>query len=313
MPEVLLIKSDIERKSEWVEAFAGFDIEVRHWDSPGAPEEIDYALVWHPEPGVLAGFPKLKLIFSLGAGVDHLLGENIVPPEIPAKIPVIRMVESVLTAGMTEYVLYTVLRFHRLMPQYEADRRKRLWNQRPQTPAAERRIGLLGLGVLGGAAAAALVSLGFDVAGWSRSKKHIKGVASHHGDRQLAPFLKRSEILVCLLPLTVQTANILNAANLALLPKGAFVINAARGGHCNEADLLAALDSGHIAGAALDVFRDEPPAKNSPLWRHPRVYLTPHIASMTLPASSAKHVIDNITRLRTGRPLTHVADLRRGY
>lgn len=309
MPEVLLIKHDSERKSEWVEAFAGFDIEVRHWDSPGAPEEIDYALVWQPEARVLAGFSKLKLIFSLGAGVDHLLGENIVPPEIP----VIRMVESVLTAGMTEYVLYTVLRFHRFMPQYEAERRKRIWNQRAQIPAGERRVGLLGLGVLGGDAAGALVSLGFDVAGWSRTKKHIKGVASHHGDRQLASFLARIEILVCLLPLTAQTANIINATNLALLPKGAFVINAARGGHCDETALLAAIDSGHIAGAALDVFKNEPLEKNSPLWRHPRVYLTPHIASMTLPASSAKHVIDNISRFRAGRALTHVTDLGRGY
>ena len=183
----------------------------------------------------------------------------------------------------------------------------------PQIPAQERRVGILGLGVLGGAAAGALAALGFDVAGWSRGEKQIPGVASYHGDRQLAPFLARSEILVCLLPLTPHTENILNAANLARLPKGAFVINAARGGHCIEADLLAALARGHIAGAALDVFRSEPLAQSSPLWRHPRVHITPHAASTTLPASSAKHVIDNITRFRAGRALTQVLDPGRGY
>ena len=309
MTEVLVVKSGNEQESQWEDAFAGFDLEVRHWDAPGAPEEIDYALVWQPEPRALAGFPRLKLIFSAGAGLDHLIGENIVPPGIP----VIRMVEDVLTAGMTEYVLYNVLRFHRFMPQYEANQRNRVWKELPQIPARERRVGILGLGVLGGDAAGALAALGFDVAGWSRTEKQNKGVSCYFGERQLAGFLARTEILVCLLPLTRQTENILNAGNLARLPKGAFVINPGRGRHCNQADLLAALDSGHIAAAALDVFRTEPLAKNSPLWRHPRVHITPHIASMTLPASGARHVIDNITRFRAGRALTHLVDFERGY
>ena len=150
----------------------------------------------------------------------------------------------------------------------------------------------------------------FDVAGWSRTEKQNKGVSCYFGERQLADFLARTEILVCLLPLTRQTENILNAGNLARLPKGAFVINPGRGRHCNQADLLAALDSGHIAAAALDVFRTEPLAKNSPLWRHPRVHITPHIASMTLPASGARHVIDNITRFRTGQALTSFGGFR---
>ncbi len=309
MPEVLLVKSDIERASQWSEAFAGFDVEVRDWGSPGAAADIDYALVWQPEPGALAGFPRLKLIFSIGAGLDHLSGDDIVPPGVP----VIRMVEDVLTAGMTEYVIYNVLRFHRFMPQYEADQRQRVWRERLQVPAWERRVGILGLGVLGGAAARALASLGFDVAGWSRTEKHLDGVVSYHGDRQLAHLLARTEILVCLLPLTARTINILNATNLAALPRGAFVINAGRGRHCDQADLLAALDSGHIAAAALDVFTTEPLQPTSPLWQHPKVHITPHVASMTLPSSSAKHVIDNITRHRAGQPLTHVADFARGY
>ena len=309
MSEVLVVKSDVERESEWKGAFQGFDIEVRDWASMGATEEIDYALVWKPEAGALTALPNLKLIFSVGAGVDHLQGKNIVPPGIP----VIRMVEDVLTAGMTEYVIYSVLRFHRFMPQYENDQRNRVWNELLQIPAWERSVGILGLGVLGGSAARALVTLGFDVAGWSRTEKHVEGVTSYHTNQQLPEFLARTEILVCLLPLTAQTEDIISAGNLALLPQGAFVINAGRGGHCNEADLLAAVDSGHIAGAALDVFKHEPLERNSPLWQHPGIYITPHVASMTLPASSAKHVIDNITRFRRQQPLTHVADLERGY
>ncbi|MDA8015587.1 MAG: glyoxylate/hydroxypyruvate reductase A [Gammaproteobacteria bacterium] len=309
MPETLLIKTDFRRGAEWREAFAGFDVEVREWGAPGDPAEIDYALVWKPKPGALAAFPNLKIIFSIGAGIDHLLGENV----LPRGLPVVRMVERALTAGMTEYVLYHVLRFHRFMPQYEAGRREGAWREIPQTPAWRRRVGLLGLGVLGADAARALAALGFDVAGWSRGEKNIRGVASHHGARGLREMLARSEILVCLLPLTAQTENILNAETFAQLPKGAFVINAARGGHCMEEDLLAALESGHLAGAALDVFKTEPLEKSSPLWRHPRVYITPHIASMTVPATAAEHVMENIRRFRAGRELTHLADLAREY
>lgn len=309
MPEVLIVKSYIALTPHWGEAFADFDLEVRDWDAPGAPGGIDYALVWEPEPGALARFSNLKLIFSFGAGIDHLVGDDLVPPGIP----VVRMVEEVLTTGMTEYVLYNVLRFHRSMAQYEAGQHARTWHAAAQIPAWERRVGLLGLGALGGHAARALVALGFDVAGWSRTAKCIEGVTSYYGDAQLARFLARTGILVCLLPLTPQTENILNAENLARLPNGAFVINAARGGHCVEAALLDALERGHLAGAALDVFRREPLQADSPLWRHPRVHITPHIASRTLPESSAKHVIDNIVRFRAGRELTHVADLARGY
>ncbi len=309
MPEVLLIKADFDRKSDWVEAFTGFDLEVRYWDSPGAAEDITYALVWQPEAGALAAFPNLKLIFSIGAGIDHLIGDNI----LPSGIPVIRMVERVLTAGMTEYVVYNVLRFHRFMPQYKIDQRNKVWREQIQVPAWQRHIGILGLGVLGTAAATALVGLGFQVAGWSRTEKHVDRVQSYYGDAQLAAFLAHTEILICLLPLTRRTENILNADLFARLPKGAIVINAGRGGHCNEADLLAALTDGQIAGAALDVCAHEPPDADSPLWQHPHIDLTPHIASMTLPSSSAEHIIDNIVRLRRKQVLTHVVDFTRGY
>jgi len=355
MPETLLIKDYASQPEAWAEAFAGFDLEVRHWSevfgcvpysrhprsllsgggdgeghggghggghgdgdsdshsdgdfNPTLAAQIDYALVWAPRPGQLARLPNLKLIFSLGAGLDHLEGDGILPPAVP----VIRMVEAQLTAGMTEYVLYHALRFHRDMPAYDAQQRRGEWRMLAQIPAGERRVGILGLGVLGAAAARALVSLGFDVAGWSRARKSITGVASFAGDGELPALLARSDILVCLLPLTAATASILCAANFAHLPPGAFVINAGRGGHCVEADLLAALDSGRIAGAALDVFSVEPLPADSPLWTHPRVAITPHAASKTLPASSARHVIANIRRHRNGQAAGPVANLARGY
>ena len=345
MPEVLLIKDYAEQPAAWAAAFADFDLEVRDWDAVFggdgdggdgdgvdgdggdgggdgdgrdggdgrgagalAPAEIDYALVWQPAPGALARLPNLKLIFSLGAGLDHLAGDGVLPPGVP----VIRMVDAQLTAGMTEYVVYHALRFHRAMPAYDAQQRRAEWRLLPQVAAAERRVGILGLGVLGGAAARALAALNFDVAGWSRGPKDL-GIPSFAGAGELPALLARTDILVCLLPLTAATAGILCAANFARLPAGACVINAGRGGHLLEADLLDALDNGHLAGAALDVFANEPLPPGNPLWSHPRVAITPHAASKTLPASSARHVIDNIRRFRAGRPVGPLADFARGY
>lgn len=309
MKETLLLKTGLECSDEWRGEFERFGLEVREWRARGDLRGIDYALVWAPHAGVLGACPNLKIIFSIGAGLDHLRGENVVPPGVP----VVRMVEPMLTAGMTEYVLFHTLRFHREMPQFESEQRERSWRQRQPRPAAQRRVGILGLGELGAASARALVTLGFDVAGWSRSEKHIDGVRSFFGAAQLPELLARSEILICLLPLTAQTENILNAENFARLPKGAYLINAARGRHCVEEELLAAMESGQIAGAALDVFQTEPLPETSPLWAHPRIYVTPHIASITLPQTGAAHVCENIRRFRAGRALTHAVDLARGY
>lgn len=304
MPDTLLIKDYAKQPDAWARAFAGSDIEVRDWRAVFARDggvdtvaaaAVDYALVWAPRPGQLAKLPNLKLIFSLGAGLDHLDGDGVLPPGVP----VIRMVEAQLTAGMTEYVVYHALRFHRAMPDYDAQQRRGEWRELPQAPAAERRVGILGLGVLGGASARALAALGFDVAGWSRGRKCIDGVDSFAGDAELPAFLARTDILVCLLPLTRATAGILCAANFARLPAGAFVINAGRGRHLVEDDLLDALGRGHLAGAALDVFATEPLPAKSPLWAHPRIAITPHAASKTLPASSARFVIEHIRRQKT--------------
>ena len=309
MPETLVIKSDLERFDGWINAFEGCDINIVAWDDVVDKDSIDYALVWHPAAHALQQFANLKIIFSIGAGLDHLKGENV----LPDGIPVVRMVEDGLTAGMVEYVIYQVLRFHRFMPQYEQDQRDRHWQELLQVPTSNRTVGILGLGVLGQASANFLLSLGFKVIGWSRTEKHVEGVKSYFGEDQLETMLSQSEILVSLLPLTPQTHGILNFENLSKLPKGSYLINAGRGACQVESDIIKALDCGQLDGAALDVFEKEPLAKESPLWDHPKVYFTPHIASMTLPATSAVHVYDNIVRFRKNQPLTHVADMQRGY
>ncbi len=307
----LLFKSELDRADLWADALRRCDpaLDVRVWPKVGEPAEIDYALVWKPPPGLLASLPQLRLIFSLGAGIDHLTSD----PELPPGIPVLRMVEPGLTGGMTEYVVMSVLMHHRRMVDYAGLQRDKVWEVLPAPLAAERRVGIMGVGVLGADAAAALTGLGFDVAGWSRTPKSIDGVESFHGPDQLEAFLARTEILVCLVPLTDETRGILNARTFAQLPRGAAVINVGRGELLAEDDLLQALEDGQIGAATLDVFAAEPLDPEHPFWSHPRVVVTPHIASLTVPDSGARAVIENIRRHEAGQPLLNVADLGRGY
>ena len=215
--------------------------------------------------------------------------------------------------AMTEFVIMSVLHHHRFMLDYAAQARAHQWREIDQVPAWERRVGIMGLGVLGGDAAEALVGLRFDVAGWSGSPKDLPGVTSFHGADGFLPFLNRSDILVCLLPLTPETTDILDARAFAALPKGAALISVGRGPQVVEEDLLAALDSGHLDGATLDVFREEPLPADSPFWDHPRVVVVPHVASMTIARGACEFVIDNIRRFEAGQPLRHVVDLNKGY
>jgi glyoxylate/hydroxypyruvate reductase A len=281
------------------------DLDFRVHPQIGDPAEIEIAVMWKPPHGLLASLPNLKLIVSLGAGVDHLLDD----PALPRRVPIMRLVDPHMVAAMSEYVLTQVLRLHRQDPTYLAQQRALVWLEQRQRNASECRVGILGLGQFGADAAVKLAALGFDVAGWSRRAKAIPGIASFHGeDGGFAPFLARSDIVVCLLPLTSETQNILDARSFALMPRGAAIINVGRGGHLAEDDLLAALESGQIGGAVLDVFREEPLPEAHPFWRHPRVIVTPHIAAATNPPTAAAIVADNIRRLREGRPLCHLVD-----
>lgn len=307
----LLFKSDTDRADIWQDAITKLmpELDFRVWPEIGDPAEIEYALVWNPPKGELAKLPNLRVIFSMGAGIDHLASD----PELPKGVPVVRMVDEGLTLGMTEFVVMAVLRHHRRLPEYEAQQRQKRWEQLLTPLAPDRKVGILGLGVLGADAAEKLAYLGFDVAGWSRSQKTLPGIESYAGEDGLRAFLKRTEILVCLLPLTESTKGILNSDTLGLLPKGASLINVARGGHMVPEDVLAALDSGQLADATLDVFPEEPLPASSPFWDHPKVLVIPHCASVTLPTTAAAKIAEGISAHRRGEALQNVVDFDRGY
>jgi glyoxylate/hydroxypyruvate reductase A len=296
----------------WRDALLALDpgLDIRLFPDAGDPRGIEAAVVWTAhDMAELRRYPNLRLIVSMGAGVDHLFR----PPGPPPGVPVARLVDRRLTTGMTEWVLLNVLRFHRQDPDYRAQQAARIWSELPAPDTAARRVGILGLGELGIASARALLSLGFPVMGWSRRPKDVPGVAAFDGAEGLRAMLARSDILVCLLPLTPETRGVIRAETLALLPRGAFVVNGARGGHVVDADLLAALESDQVAGAALDVFEPEPLPPEHPYWAHPRVVLTPHAASITIPGSAAPQVVENIRRLRDGRDLINLVDFAAGY
>jgi glyoxylate/hydroxypyruvate reductase A len=222
-------------------------------------------------------------------------------------------VDRLLTSAMSEWVLLNVLRFHRQDPAYRAQQAARIWEELPAPATEATRIGILGLGALGSDAARKLASLGFQVMGWTRRPKRLEGISCFAGEAGLEAMLRQSDFLVCLLPLTPETRGIINARSLALLPRGAFLLNAARGGHVVDSALLEALASGQVAGAALDVFDPEPLPPEHPYWDHPQVVMTPHAASITIPGSVAPQVVDNLRRLRRGEAPINLVDFAAGY
>lgn len=246
----------------------------------------------------------------MGAGVDAFLAD----PDFPRHLPLVRLVDETLSRDMTEYAVLQILLQHRQQGFYDAAQRERAWRQSiPARRTESTRIGIMGLGEIGTFMGKRLRDLGFAVLGWSNSRKHIDGIESFAGSQELREFLARSDFLVCVLPLTPDTRGILNRETFSMLPKGAFVINIARGEHLVEADLIAALDSAHLSGAALDVFVTEPLPATSPLWRHPKIVVTPHIAALSDPRAVARNVLDGIARLERGEPLLHIVDTTRGY
>ena len=288
--------------------------DVRVWpERLGDPADIAYACAWQAPRGLFARLPRLKAIFSLGAGVDHVVAD----PDLP-DVPVVRIVDPDLTMRMTEYVVLHVLMHHRRQRRYDAQQRQRLWREHDQAPASAVAVGIMGLGVLGRDAASALRRLGFRVAGWSRTPKTLPGVETFHGNDGLDAFLARTEILVCLLPATPATHGILRLEVLRKLERdgaagGAYLINAGRGALQIDADILAALDEGALAGATLDVFATEPLPATSPLWAHPKVTITPHNAAASDPRALVANVLRQIDRLEAALPLEHVIDRGAGY
>jgi glyoxylate/hydroxypyruvate reductase len=282
-------------------------------DGTGDPDDVRYAAVWKPAPGELAAFANLRVIFNLGAGVDALMADQSLP-----KVPLVRVAVGDLTQRMTEYVALHVLMHHRQEPYLRASQREKRWQPRYQWPAGAVSVGIMGLGVLGSDAALALKRLGFGVAGWSNRPKAIPGIECFHGKGELDAFLRRTDILVCLLPLTAETRHILNGDLFAKLnrssPMGApVVINAGRGGLQNEVDVLACLDDGTLGGVSLDVYATEPLPPESPFWSHPKVVLTPHNAADTDPDQISRYVARQISRFEAGEKLENVVDPARGY
>jgi glyoxylate/hydroxypyruvate reductase len=307
----LLFYSPVDSAPRWQSELArlAVGLEIRVWPDIGDPDDIDYALVWRPPPGLLASLPKLRLILSLGAGVDHILRD----PQLPPGVPIVRLVDPYLMHAMSEYVALQVLKLHRQDLDYRAQQQAEIWHELPQKNAAERPVGILGFGEIGKEAGRRLKALGFPVSGWSRSESQLAGFSIYAGSRGLARLLGETEILVCLLPLTQETAGILCTRTFAALPRGAALINAGRGGHLVEEDLISALDSGQLSAAALDVFREEPLPPRHPFWRHPRIVVTPHIAGVTNAATAAPIVLDNIHRVEAGQPPLNRVDPNRGY
>ncbi len=285
------------------------EIEWRVAPDLGDIAEIEAALVWRPPAGWLASLPNLKLILSQGAGVDHIL----VDPLLPRHVPIIRLIDPYMTRSMVEYVIFQVLRLHLKEPDFRRQQQERVWRQLVPPSASHRRVGILGLGELGAACAATLLGLGFQVSGWSRTPKQLPGVTSYSGRAEFDAFLADAEILVCLVPLTDETRGILGQATFDRMPMGAGLINAGRGGHLVEADLLAALDSGRIGDAVLDVFGTEPLPAEHPFWTHPRIVVTPHVAALTNPDTAAEVIGANLRRLAAGDAFADRIDPDIGY
>lgn len=307
----ILIKPSVDPGERWIEVFADQapDEEVRIWPDWGAPEEIEFAIVRRPPAGSLEAFRNLRWVASIPAGVEPLLE----PGVVPASVPLIRCVSPNRGAEMAEYVLMQTLRIHRRALEYEAMVKEGGWSRLPQPATHERRVGVMGLGELGSQVAAMLASAGLSTAGWTRTPRSLDGVANFHGDAQFDAFLGRTDILVCVLPLTADTDGIVNANTLAKLPTGATVINVSRGAHVVEQDLIDAIDRGHISGACLDVLSVEPPPPDLPVVRHPRILVTPHIACRSRAEQLLPALLDNMDRARKGRALNNLVDRARGY
>ena len=314
----LLIHGGTENWSpaRWKQRFDEVCGDRRVWlvtEGGGDPTDVRYAAVWKPAPGELAAFPNLRVIFNLGAGVDALMADKSLP-----KVPLVRVAVGDLTHRMTEYVALHVLMHHRQELYLRESQRVKRWEPKYQWPAEAVSVGIMGLGTLGSDSAEVLRRLGFRVAGWSNSLKAIDGVECFHGKAQLDAFLRRTDILVCLLPLTPDTRHILNRDLFSKLnrtgPMGAPVlINAGRGGLQNEADILSCLDDGTLGAVSLDVYATEPLPSDSPFWTHPKVVLTPHNAADTDPDEISRYVAQQIKHFEAGGPLENLVEPARGY
>jgi glyoxylate/hydroxypyruvate reductase A len=308
---VLLVVATGEDPSLWANDLAAAmpDLIVLTDADTYDPASVDFALVWKPPAGLLASLDNLQAIFSLAAGIDHILADPMLPPGPP----IVKLVNAAMREQFRDYLIHAVLHHHRLMDVFARQQTDRDWRFQRAPVNARRTIGVLGLGALSGFAAQGLAALGFPVLGWSRSPKHLDGIETFHGPDGLDALLARTDILAAMLPRTKDTIGLLNAERLSKLRVGGFLINFGRGEHLVDADLLALLDAGHLAGATLDVLAPEPPLQNHPFWTHPKIRLTPHVGAEPSPEITTDAVSANIRRMLAGEPPEPIADRARGY
>jgi glyoxylate/hydroxypyruvate reductase A len=295
----------------WVREFAALmpQVETVAWKEGESLPPCDYAVVWSPTPALLDQLAHVRAIFLMGAGVDALLKlGDALPP-----VPIVRLGDAGMGVQMAEYVAHAVLRYYRHFDDYEEQARHGVWDPLPLTPKEDFAVGIMGLGKLGLPVVEAMRLFGFPVRGWSRTPKDIPGVACFHGAEGLDPFLRGTRVLVCMLPLTPETANLLDRHNLGKLQQGAYLINVSRGAVLAEPDLMTLIRSGHIAGATLDVFRHEPLPAPHPFWNEPRISITPHISALTVRHDAVLQIADKIAKLESGQPVGDVVDRDLGY
>lgn len=306
---LLLLMPEKFSPPTWLKTLRNIDasLDIRIWPDIGNPADIEFALVWNYPAGELLKYPNLKCISSLGAGVNHIFQDG----QRPLHIPIVRVVDQLLARDMTQYIIWAVLNFTREFPRYQAQQQQKQWQ--PHAPNNELTIGILGLGQLGSDAAKKLHVLGFKVSAWSRTPKALESISTFSGKEQFKEFLTQTNVLINLLPLTAATENILNHELFYMLPKGAYIINVARGNHLVEPDLISALDDEQLAGACLDVFRTEPLPADHPFWTHAKIIMTPHNSSVTNPKSVAPQIIENYYRAIQGKPLLNQVDSTQGY
>ena len=295
----------------WVREFAALmpQVETVAWKEGAALPPCDYAVVWSPTPALLDQLAHVRAIFLMGAGVDALLKlGDALPP-----VPIVRLGDAGMGVQMAEYVAHAVLRYYRHFDDYEQQARHGVWDPLPLTPKEEFAVGIMGLGKLGLPVVEAMRLFGFPVRGWSRTPKDIPGVECFHGEEGLEPFLRGTKVLVCMLPLTPETANLLDRHRLGKLQPGAYLINVSRGAILSEPDLMTMIRSGQIAGATLDVFRHEPLPAPHPFWNEPRISITPHISALTVRHDAVLQIQEKIAKLESGQPVDDIVDRDLGY
>jgi glyoxylate/hydroxypyruvate reductase A len=283
--------------------------QVHAWPAEVDRAQVDFIACWRPPTDFFLGFDALRAVFAFGAGINHLLAR----PDLPPAVPLVRLTDAGMAAQLAEYALYGVLHWQRDMGVYAAQQVRAEWRPRPPRLRAAVRVGVLGLGAIGAVVASTLASLGYATSGWSRSPRALPGVRCVHGAAALEPLLAQTDVLVNLLPSTAETRLLLDLARLSRLPAGAFVVSAARGDQLDAGALLQLLDRGHLAGALLDVFETEPLPGDSPLWLHPAVRITPHVAAITLPEVSVAQIVAKARALLAGQTVEGVVDRARAY